>query len=146
MQWQSKGRLNMDQYPITVRRIVLIGVKNGLASAPPRPALQEWLAPLLRHLSELVRFFLNAGALERSEEDFGLGLDALEVLSWLADPNALELVRLAMGVPRRWIRRHLNDSCRQALVAWRRSAPSDPQYIERIESALKMLSGESQID
>ena len=133
-------------YPITVRRIVLIGVRNAFAASPPTPAMQESLVPLRRHLSELARFFLTADTLKCSEEDFGLGLDALEALLRLGDATALELVGMAMEVPRRWIRRQLSDWCRQALVAWSRLSPPDPQCIEPMEKALEMLSGDSRID
>ena len=128
-------------YPIVVRRIVLIGVKNAFAVAPPSPALQESLAPLRRDLMALCKFFLSADVLERAEEDFGLGLDALAALLRLGEPTALELLGMALAVPRRWIRRKLSDSCRQALDNWSRLLPAlCPECCDRMAKAIEMLS------
>jgi hypothetical protein len=131
-------------YPIAVRRIVLIGVKIAFASEPPSSVLQEALLPLRRDLMALSRFFLSVDVLEQSEEDFGLGLDALEAILRLGEPNALQLVRLATDVPRRWIRRQLSDSCRQTLASWSRlSDPPCPQCCEWMERVLEQLSANS---
>jgi hypothetical protein len=131
-------------YPAGIRRIVLLGITNAFTAEPPSPNLQDAIAGLRRELSELSRFFLNRTTLARSEEDFDLGLHALEALLRLGDQVALELVRVAKEVPRRWVRRQLENSCQIARCSWSRVVPLPyPQCLRLVDAALRLLEHDS---
>ncbi len=125
-----------------VPRIVLIGVRNAFAASPPTAASR--IACAASPTFERVGSVLSDRRYPKcSEEDFGLGLDALEALLG-SGPERLRLVRSATEVPRldsAAVERFVRTSYRLLSRLRRR-----PQCIEPMEEALEMLSGASRSD
>ncbi len=135
-------------YPLTVRLIALQSIQNVFATTPPSVSLREDLRPLRGELQRMVDFFFRQETLARSEEDFDLGLTALEALTRLGDPVVLQFVARVKDIGRSWVARHLEQFLRETRTAWPEPDPassSDPA--RAVRDALDVLQTvQSQLD
>ncbi len=96
-----------SEFPVRVRRLACLGIQNAFAEAPPSEQIVNVLEPLCEELREMTKYLVRRNALTTAEEDFYLGLDALEALIRLSDPASVELLLRAKTVGRRWVVRQL---------------------------------------
>ena len=111
-------RFLSTDYPLRVRLIALQTVQNAFAATPPSVSLRKDLEPLRDELQRMVGFFFRPETLARSEEDFDLGLTALEALIRLGDPLVLQFVARVKEIGGSWVARQLAQFLSQTRTAW----------------------------
>ena len=136
-------RFMSTDYPIRVRLIALLGVQNAFAAAPPTESVQSELQLLSEELKSMVDFFFREATLERSEEDFDLGLTALEALIRLGDPFLRDFLVRARQIGRQWVVRQLKRFIAETRTRWSlldTSTCSEP--IAALDEAVCVLQGD----
>ncbi|NQU23149.1 MAG: hypothetical protein HQ567_17870 [Candidatus Nealsonbacteria bacterium] len=127
-------------YPLRVRLIALQTIQNAFATAPPSVSLRKDLGSLRNELEQMVGFFFRPETLARSEEDFDLGLTALEALIRLGDPIASRFVLRVREIGKAWVGKQLQQFLSETRTAWSTpdSAPS-PDSARAVCDALDVL-------
>ncbi|NQT41075.1 MAG: hypothetical protein HQ581_26525 [Planctomycetes bacterium] len=111
-------RFLSTDYSFRVRLIALQTIQNAFAAAPPSVSLQEDLGGLREELQQMAGFFFRPQVLARSEEDFDLGLTAIEALIRLGDPTVSQFVPRAKEIGASWVARQLAQFFSETLAAW----------------------------
>lgn len=128
-------------YPLSVRLIALQTIQNAFDMEPPSTATYDALEPLRDELAATASYLLRVAVLERSEEDFDIGLTALESLVRLGDRRALEHVTQCGSMGRRWIVKQTGRFLEETLAAWTRAeVDSSSNAAAVIREALDLLS------
>ena len=128
-------------YPLPVRLIALQTIQNAFDMKPPSTATYDALESLRNELAATASYLLRPAVLERSEEDFDIGLTALEALVRLGDRRALEHVTQCGRMGRRWIVKQTGRFLQETLAAWTRAeVDSSPDAVAVVREALDLLS------
>jgi len=127
-------------YPLRVRLIALQTIQNAFALAPPCVSMKRDLEPLRDELRRMVEFFFRGETLKRSEEDFDLGLTALEALIRLDDGMISEFVPRVKAIGRRWVARQLAHFLAETQKAWQASqSVSTAESVSAVGEVLDLL-------
>ncbi len=128
-------------YPLSVRLIALQTIQNAFDLEPPSTATYDALEPLRDELAATASYLLRVAVLERSEEDFDIGLTALESLVRLGDRRALEHVTRCGSMGRRWIVKQTGRFLQETLAAWTQAeVDSSSDAVAVVREALDLLS------
>lgn len=73
-------------YPVRIKRIALLGIQNLFRDFPPPPDAAEELTSLRSSIAIMAESYLTPSVYSESEDEFDLGLDALDALIQLAEP------------------------------------------------------------
>ena len=122
-------RFLSTDYPLRVRLIALQTIQNAFATVPPSTLLQKDLEPLRNELQRMVDFFFRPETLARSEEDFDLGLTALEALIRLGDPVISQFMPCVKEIGVSWVAKQLAQFLGETRTAWPKpdsTSSSDP--------------------
>lgn len=103
---------------LRVRLIALQTIQNAFVTAPPSVSLREDLKSLRDELQRMVDFFFRPQVLARSEEDFDLGLTALEALIRLGDPAMSQFIARVEEISRPWVAKQLARFLNDTRAAW----------------------------
>ncbi len=107
-------------YPIQVKRIALLGIQNLFQNEPPSTEALQTLAPLQEAIASIAKFFLTHSVYNESEDEFDLGLDALDTLFRLADPCTPQIVASVVSFADKWVSSQIQKTIRETREIWLR--------------------------
>lgn len=128
-------------YPIQVKRIALLGIQNLFQNDPPSTEALQTLAPLQEAIASIAKFFLTHSVYNESEDEFDLGLDALDTLFRLADPCTPQIVASVVSFADKWVSRQIQKTIRERREIWFRGEFSRKDVcVALLDGCIKIIS------
>ncbi len=128
-------------YPIQVKRIALLGIQNLFKNEPPSTEALQTLAPIQEAIASIAKFFLTRSVYNESEDEFDLGLDALDTLFRLADPSTTQIVASVVSFPDKWVSRQIQKTIRETREIWLRGEFSRKDVcVALLDGCIKIIS------
>ena len=128
-------------YPIQVKRIALFGIQNLFQNEPPSTEALQTLAPVQEAIASIAKFFLTRSVYNESEDEFDLGLDALDTLFRLADPSTTQIVASVVSFADKWVSRQIQKTIRETREIWLRGEFSRKDVcVALLDGCIKIIS------
>ena len=104
-------------YQVRIKRIALLGIQDLFRDAPP-PDAAETLTSFRRAIAIMAESHLTPSVCSESEDEFDLGLDALDALIQLADPCVLNLITHVAEFADSWAIKQIQETLHKTHEAW----------------------------
>jgi hypothetical protein len=128
-------------YPIQVKRIALLGIQNLFKNEPPSTEELLTLAPVQEAIASIAKFFLVRSVYNESEDEFDLGLDALDTLFRLADPCTTQIVASVVSFADKWVSSQIRKTIRETRDIWLRGEFSRKDVcVTLLDGCIKIIS------
>jgi len=105
-------------YPLRIKRIALLGIQNLFQDFPPLPNAAEKLTSFRRAIAIIAESYLTPSVFSESEDEFDLGLDAIDTLIQLADPCVSNLIASVVKFAESWTIKQIQEKLHKAHEAW----------------------------
>jgi len=105
-------------YPVRIKRIALLGIQNLFRDFPPPPEAAEKLTSLRSSIAIMAECYLTPSVYSESEDEFDLGLDALDALIQLADPCVPNLITHVAEFADSWAIKQIQETLQKTHEAW----------------------------
>ena len=122
-------------YHIQVKRIALLGIQNLFKNEPPSKEALNDLYPVQEAILSIAKYYLTCSVYNESEDEFYLGLDALDTLFHLADPCVHNIVIDVDGFADKWISRQIQKTIQERRETW-----SKGEFVEK-DNCIALLDG-----
>ncbi len=105
-------------YPVRIKRIALLGIQNLFRDFPPPPNDEETLNSFRRAIAIIAESYLTPSVCSESEDEFDLGLDALDTLIKLAEPCVSNLIYSVVKFAESWTIKQIKETLHKTHEAW----------------------------
>lgn len=128
-------------YPVRIKRIALLGIQNLFRDFPPPPEAAEKLTSLRSSIAITAEIYLTPFVYEHSEDEFDLGLDALDALIRFAEPCVPKLVASLIDFTEKWPRKQIQKTLHEAYEVWsEKEFPQKEASLALVSKSLNLLN------